>query len=347
MPLDLGGFPGWALLMGAGFSKDWGGHLAADIWPLLASLPLVVKSDALREVFAKRMGHFEDALSDARMAVAAGKVSSADVKLLEKEIVEIFARQESTMLSNFECINASNVEDFLSFFGRGPMDLYGRSGSKFNTGYIFTLNQDLLVERLVTQRRAGFTPVSPGIGPFSSQRPLQRGPVDSEHRSLRDTRLVLPTSDLTLAGNLNYIKLHGSYEWRSGGGDNLMVVGGGKKNQIGKFPLLSQYLEVFKEVCSRKDLRLMIIGYGFGDDHINEILAKGARDNDLKIFLIDPRSPQDIDKMLLCERYHCDGIAKAIFGWSTKKLGEIFPGPSSGSRSVEYDRIRRDFFDGK
>ena len=40
-------------------------------------------------------------------------------------------------------------------------------------------------------------------------------------------------------------------------------------------------------MLSRPDARLMIIGYGFRDSHINEMLLQGARKG-AKLFIIDP-----------------------------------------------------------
>jgi hypothetical protein len=67
-----------------------------------------------------------------------------------------------------------------------------------------------------------------------------------------------------------------------------MILGGGKIEAIRRFPVLQWYTDVFADRLSHADARLMIIGYGFRDDHINTILEL-AIGRGLKIFVIDPR----------------------------------------------------------
>jgi len=49
---------------------------------------------------------------------------------------------------------------------------------------------------------------------------------------------------------MNVIKLHGSFNWRSDDGQNLMVVGTDKTAKIAAMPLLTWYAEIFKQVLS-------------------------------------------------------------------------------------------------
>lgn len=72
---------------------------------------------------------------------------------------------------------------------------------------------------------------------------------------------------------MNVIKLHGSFNWRSSDGHNVMVVGTEKTAAIARMPLLSWYMDVFKQVLNAGDVRLMIIGYRFGDEHVNATIA--------------------------------------------------------------------------
>ena len=67
--------------------------------------------------------------------------------------------------------------------------------------------------------------------------------------------------------------LHGSFNWRSADGRNVLVVGTDKTAQIASLPLLSWYTDVFRDVVSAGDVRLMIAGYGFGDEHVNATIA--------------------------------------------------------------------------
>jgi hypothetical protein len=52
-----------------------------------------------------------------------------------------------------------------------------------------------------------------------------------------------------------------------------MVIGYGKRGRTEKEPLLAWYLQLFKEVLNAGDVNLVTIGYGFGDDYINGLIA--------------------------------------------------------------------------
>ena len=65
-----------------------------------------------------------------------------------------------------------------------------------------------------------------------------------------------------------------------------MVIGRGKEQLIQKEPLLAWYFKIFKEVLFQTNRHLLLIGYGFGDDHINDIIANAIKQYGLKIYII-------------------------------------------------------------
>jgi len=100
------------------------------------------------------------------------------------------------------------------------------------------------------------------------------------------------------SGQFMYVKLHGSYGWSSQDGTDAMVIGYGKKGRIDKEPLLSWYLTIFKEVLHASDRNLVIIGYGFGDEHINEIIASAINERGLRLHVICPMEPDEFRNRL-------------------------------------------------
>ena len=130
-------------------------------------------------------------------------------------------------------------------------------------------------------------------------------------------------------GNFFIIKLHGSHNWKSFDGSTKMVIGRGKTEQIQKEPLLNYYFEIFKEVLFQDSRRLLIIGYGFGDDHINGIIAEAVRAYGLKIFVISPSSPEKFRNELIKEKKFGEDIWQGISGYFPYKLTDIFPENSS------------------
>lgn len=84
-----------------------------------------------------------------------------------------------------------------------------------------------------------------------------------------------------------YFKLHGSSNWRTDSNSTLLIMGGNKSSEMDQIPLLNWYRSEFCRMTSEPDARLRIIGYGFRDMHINEMIEVAAKAG-TKIFIIDP-----------------------------------------------------------
>jgi len=93
-----------------------------------------------------------------------------------------------------------------------------------------------------------------------------------------------------------YIKLHGSCNSVEGSaGSRILVMGGQKAVNIGRFPLLTWYHQEFRNFLNRPGAKLMVIGYSFSDEHINDAIINAAQAG-LKIFLVDPSGEKILDK---------------------------------------------------
>lgn len=86
----------------------------------------------------------------------------------------------------------------------------------------------------------------------------------------------------------------------------------------------------------------MIIGYSFGDDHINNAIVDTVKDGELSIFVIDPLGVDVIDK-------NRDAIIPGpntltrflwpnVIGASRRSLREIF-----GGDRVEHNKVMKFF----
>lgn len=95
-----------------------------------------------------------------------------------------------------------------------------------------------------------------------------------------------------------YIKLHGSFGWLSANGANAYVIGRKKNTQIIAEPLLFWYINLFKEVLSVQGVKLLLIGYSFGDKHINNIIVNSVTQSGLRLFIISPLEQQEFVKQL-------------------------------------------------
>ena len=86
-----------------------------------------------------------------------------------------------------------------------------------------------------------------------------------------------------------YYKLHGSSGWITDNGQPLLVIGRDKTGIITQHPILHWTYQRFETCLHSGDTRLMVIGYGFGDPHINQSLIEAHEAGKLRmIYLVQP-----------------------------------------------------------
>ena len=97
---------------------------------------------------------------------------------------------------------------------------------------------------------------------------------------------------------LAYIKLHGSHSWEFNDGTPGLVIGHSKTSLLDKEPLLRWYKTLFERVLRAGDRKLFVIGYGFNDEYINDVIADAIGDKGLKLIILSPKPPQEFEKDL-------------------------------------------------
>lgn len=314
-----GAFPDIALLVGAGFSKNFGGFLASDVWERLLGTEEIVKDRTLRQMLLAKL-NFEDALEMARGD------NSADSGAMEGAIRKVYQDQERCFPSSGDNITVPLVKLINELKPNG-------------TRVVFSLNQDLLFERWLS--KMGLTDYAcPWVAnELQSFDEYWECPVD--HLAAKRTKHISsePSFDPSqVGGRASLIKLHGSWNWQSDGGQSMMVVGGGKEEAIMRFRLLDAYVEVFREWCRGKRV-LLIVGYGFMDSHINNIIREGVAEG-LRLYIIDPRSPRDLYDYLT--KHDLRALwANGVGGYCTQPLKELLHiGKASGGLTPVGRRVR-------
>ena len=359
MSSDLGNFNNRVLLTGAGFSRNYGGWLASEIWEHLVSQREIMGNDRLRELLLSDNSeqNFEKALN---IATSNDSFSAEDVNVLVSATCRVFVSQDANMRGETVSTTPSSfdnsaVRKFVRRFDYGGVYPGG-------SGYIFTLNQDLLLERKLWGFGDFRRPVLPGVPChedwFTEQ--FDRGgtnnadpqflnpdglPVDFVRTIEAEHPIPVGGWPPKLAGQFNYLKLHGSFDWRDQTGRSLLVVGGGKRELINGVPLLAWYADIFRKVCEAGGVRLFISGYSFSDAHINETIAGAASSHGLRVFLHNTSSAREMRQHLLapdCAPYGRE-IWNALIGYCSRPLGEIFP--DTMRRTAEADEFDRTFFD--
>lgn len=268
------------LLLGAGFSRNWGGWLANEAFEYLLGCPEV--DEPLRHLlWTNKDKGFEEVLAILQAEDAHRGSASGDQRL--RKLEEALSRMFEDMNKAFENIQFDPAKKLCSYL--------------FAFKAIFTLNQDTLLESHFfspfhlgrsQERWAGWT--LPGMESRADRSGYVPNPgpdlwTPTEERPL----VVLPDCQ-------PYFKLHGSSNWRTGNENRLLVLGGNKTTTINRYPVLKWYHEEFAKALAHDDARLVIIGYSFGDDHINAVLQNAVAKGRLQIFVVDPNGVDSMDK---------------------------------------------------
>lgn len=277
------------LLTGAGFSYNWGGRLAREFNTAVA---MRVQGHPELADLLRRNPNFEEALAELQNECATSARSEARQRLdeLESAIVGAFREMNHNLAAvPFEFCNDRKFSmiEFLALFDA-----------------IFTLNQDLLPEARyyhpadnlsLTGSRRWLGGTWPGTEVLPD--PMRNGLFDP---LLVRRRPVANPRNVSIEPQYQpYFKLHGSMNWEDASGGRLLVMGGNKPTTIARHPLLGWYADKFSEYLSRPGAGLMVIGYGFADLHINQLIyeawERGGRT--LTMFIVHPDGREILRKI--------------------------------------------------
>ncbi len=304
------------LLTGAGFTKNWGGLVAPEFFSRLLGETL---DDYTRALLFKHRGTggFETVMNILQSEYKRAQTPEARKRFddMTAAVAGIF----NGMNNQFLHLPTLEFQNEVRYMVRPFLERFD---------VIFTLNQDALLE-------AQYFPNFVGGRWIGAELPGTRLVGLPPHiQGTREERIALRTAD---PANLQihprtqpYIKLHGSANWlideRSG---RLLILGGQKAASIAQHTLLTRYQEMLEEHITRPGARLMITGYGFNDEHINETIGR-AVDRGLKNFIVDIRGVDAFDKFDHSAQIpgppdpYAEKLRPSIIGESRKALTETF-----------------------
>lgn len=330
------------LLTGAGFTHNFGGLLASTMWAGIHNHLQRSNQPRLIQTI-KRQFDYEELYQE----IVKGNVCNDDEKsAFTDSVLEAYDTLDGA-ICDYHCRYSQNPIISLQDIDRLIARMIDNGGQRKRV-FFFTLNQDIFIERWFV-RIAADKPVLPGIEHNYNLSPhgLEERILDSKYyRHVMDQKELDKhleyKNKMKWPEILYYIKLHGSYDWRNKKNQNIMIIGKGKFDQIEGEPILKYYLQLFKEVLSLPERRLLIIGYGFRDPHINEVIAESIKNSKLKIFIICPQDPKDFLKNTLENAVpHKDTIWEAIAGYYPYTLEKFFP--FDGFPSQHYNNLVNDF----
>ncbi|MGO3608177.1 SIR2 family protein [Enterococcus pingfangensis] len=279
------------VLTGAGSSVSFGGKLMSGLWE---SIKKEITYDALKE-FADKINFneieefntdLEKMLSHASMyhSVNSDDVTASDmiknIKRIIREECSFVLPEESPHLLFLKKLTSRKL--------------------KYSRPKIFTLNYDTLFEQAAS--KGGYTVID-GFS-FSSPRRFNGIYFDydivarTSHKSISDENYI--------PNVLHIYKPHGSIDWEeSKSEDKTYSEGFVQKNEHTEFPLMiypssvkyeTSYQQPFFEMMSRlqqeirnKNTLLLIIGFSFGDSHIEAMINEALNVNtSLTVMVVSP-----------------------------------------------------------
>ncbi len=308
------------VLTGAGFTKPWGGYLASELWSVIVSHPALRAAHETDMVLHDQL-NFEETIASVQAEPAKFAKENGE-QILWQAVLEAFEVMDRRIASWQPRGMHTLLDELLQ-------DLIAPTTAKISTSCFLTLNQDLFVERTIQ----GCSTTGPWLVVPQGGRALGPGVQfgGPDRVSIPDFD---PEAFRGIKDRLSYIKLHGSMNWRAGD-SNVVVLGGGKAAAIERFPILRMNNAIFRRALKEKDARLLVVGYGFGDKHINEpINQAAAARNGLAIWVVDPRGPREVMNAM---RIHGGSLWHAVVGHSNS-MADIYGG-SSPDRDLFRERF--------
>ena len=326
------------LLLGAGFSRNWGGWLASEAFEYLIGCPEIMGDGSLNRLLWQHQlkgGGFEDALAELQLTFNRTQNKEDEQRLMAFQ--DALKRMFGDMNEGF--LEYNKFED-TTFEPRMLRTFL----SKFDA--IFTLNQDILLEhRYLTDRsrlegaRSWRGKDMPGMQRLPT---VYDPPSDDDGSWAKPIWVPRGESDFeVMDGYQPFFKLHGSSNWRIHDGSSLLVMGGGKAAAIGQHKILKWYAEQFDRLLSQPGTSLMVIGYGFRDEHINKAITGAVETSGLRMFIICPegadlaRTLNPTSKVSIYDPTPLEETFKlALIGASRRGLRDTFGGDGAEHRKV-------------
>ena len=320
------------LLTGAGFTHNFGTPVADEMWSTIFNDEQIQAEHKIKNLMKSKC-NYEEIYN----IIMEGSYTKNEKKAFKNTVNSAYENIDSIIFDFFTRRDKYNIRHDI----RTMIGLFSDQKKK---SFFFTLNQDLFIERFYfsNSNEIWMKPIIPGINNKSNwfskdfSKPLKR----SDYCPVPD-KVELNDNPDSLDGNFFYVKLHGSCNWTDSNGERLILTGSNKTKKIQDESLLAHYLEIFEGVLFQPERRLLIIGYGFGDEHINKIIANAINDHGLELFIISPKSPKQFRRDLLL-KCRGDEIWQGLSGYYPYKLTDIIP--NVGLYGHQFKNIFNNYF---
>lgn len=256
----------------------------SDLWDKLSQLPSFAKVRSILGKAAVDSKNFEHVLSDAQARLSLDQ---------ENETLRMFIQEaETVVLEQCSFISETSNVSLHEVFLRKV----ARRSTRLQRTQIFTTNYDLAFEEAA--RKARFNVVDGFVN--------GDGDFDGASFDLDFVRRR-PNEELALEPNVfHLLKLHGSVDW-DGAGDSvrkaskpespLLIYPSTAKYRLSfKQPYL-EFMSRFQIALRQPNVGVVIVGFGFNDDHIVAPIEAAIRGNiGLRMIVVTPGAHDDIGR---------------------------------------------------
>lgn len=278
------------LLTGAGASKECGGPSMANLWKATSednSISSDWKKLLVSVGYKPEVGkeNLEELLSNLQTITHAHEINNTQ----GEDFTKIIEKIERKILEECKKVKITDKSSHVRFLTR---ILKGRSVSSQRLK-VFTLNYDSAFEQAGDKIEAvvidGFL--------FSHSKSFKSSEFDLD--IVQRERSRIHNEENFYSKVFHLYKMHGSIDWESDKNgiitkdenttDPALVYPNSSKFEKSFEMPFFEMISRFQGILRKENTTLFIIGYGFGDGHINRIIEESIRNNlNLEVFIVKP-----------------------------------------------------------
>lgn len=281
-------------LTGAGFTANYGSPVASILYEAIFNHVNFQNNFPFKTLFTKECNIEKSNYEEIYQKI----IDDPDIRTEDKAQISDILLEVFSERVDFYCRypewNKEELDYFIHFFQR-----FINTNAK---SIFFTLNQDLFIERQLEGLFKSYNSSSkrnrvlkrPGVR--GDNLLLQGGPYHKEwHISINDENSTNAKQEFSQWEHDEkeycfYVKLHGSMDFQDNNGYAILITGENKLESISKYELIKYYHEIFEKILYKNICRIIIVGYGFNDLHINEKLIESLNKNNHELLIVSNQS---------------------------------------------------------
>tara|TARA_B100000745_G_scaffold300564_1_gene255312 strand:- start:346 stop:1596 length:1251 start_codon:yes stop_codon:yes gene_type:complete len=323
------------LLTGAGASMECGGPSMLGLWKIVSedtSITTDWSSLLTSAGYAPEIGkeNLEDLLSRLQTLTRAHKINSSGT-----DFENVIEKIEAKILEECKKVQIGDNSSHIRFISR---ILKGRSASSPRLK-VFTLNYDTAFEQTGDKIKAVV------LDGFLLSKNFKS--VEFDLDIVQRERSRIHNEENFYSKVFQLYKMHGSVDWDSSGEviqknetptkPTLIYPNSSKFERSFEMPFF-EMVSRLQSVLRKENTTLFVVGYGFGDEHVNRIIGEALKNNlNLEIFIVKPNL-QDISLHNYIEKIEKGSMNIHLIGNTFDELSTGVPDVKIGEHLLEEEK---------